>query len=296
MFLPVEPSAAAANGGGFVISRSPTARRPARRPLDRPGGGRKGCIVSRPINLLRAISEKRANLHDGLRRTYRRDGSGAAIRFAVRWGVEGAMRPANNVRHRRFDRRLGIETTGRTGVTAAMRSAAAHADGTRYEAMAPHQFRRILRRLPLGSPADFAFVDLGSGKGLPLLLAAEHGFGEVVGVELNRDLIEMSRRNVRSFEARRPEQAGVIAVHHDDAAKFTLPSRATVLFLFNPFGAATLRVVVDNVERSLKESPRRFFVIYGNPLHREVLDERPMLRRLSATTRWALYDTAPARP
>ncbi|MFD2766149.1 class I SAM-dependent methyltransferase [Micromonospora eburnea] len=211
------------------------------------------------------------------------------MRFTMRWLVAGVLRPAHFILHRRFDRRLGIETTGRTEVTSTMRSAAAHADGTRYESLPPHQVRALLRRVPVDSPERFTFIDLGSGKGLPLLLAADHGFGEVIGVELDPGLLELSRSNVRSFEARTPERAGVVSVLHGDAARFVLPPRPTVLFMFNPFGEATLRVVVDNVERSLKEIPRPFFLLYCNPLHREVLDGRPMLRRISAATRWACY-------
>lgn len=250
--------------------------------------------MERLANLARAVNRKRTNLSQAISRTRRWDGSAAAVRLAARWVVEGALRPVVNLRQRRFDRSLGVETLGKIDVTAAMRAAATHPDSTRYECVPPHGFVKMLKRLPIGSRGDFAFVDLGSGKGLPLMLAAQHGFRPVLGVELDSGLLEVSRANVRSFEARSPEHAGVVRVIQGDAAHFGLPARPTVLFLYNPFGEATLRSVVDNIERSLKESPRRCLVAYYNPVHREVLDERPLLRRVCTTTSWAVYEAAEA--
>ncbi|MET8308631.1 class I SAM-dependent methyltransferase [Micromonospora sp. NPDC005173] len=246
--------------------------------------------MSRLMALVRAVNEKRVNFSQGISRTRRRDGSAAALRLALLWVIEGTLRPAKNIRQRRFDRSLCIVTTGRIAVTDAMRSAATHPDSTRYESMSPQQIKTLLRRLPIDSPAHFTFLDLGSGKGLPLVLAASYGFPRVLGVELDGGLVEMSRANVRSFETRSPTHAGVIGVTQGDAANVVLPPGPTVLFLFNPFGEATLRIVVDNIERSLKVSPRPFFVAYYNPVHREVLDERPSLRRVLSTTRLAMYE------
>lgn len=246
--------------------------------------------MRRLANLARSVNKKRTNFSQAISSTRHRDGSAAAVKLAARWVVEGTLRPVTNLRQRRFDRSLDVETVGRREPTATMRSAATHPDSKRYESVPPRQFIKMLRRLPIGSPAGFAFVDLGSGKGLPLLLAADHGFRPVLGVELDGGLLEVSRSNVRSFEARSPEHAGVIRVTQGDAANASLPAQPTVLFLYNPFGEATLRSVVDNVERSLKESPRPFVVAYYNPVHREVLDHRPLLRRVAMTTSWVVYE------
>jgi len=257
--------------------------------------GERGTTMRQLAHLGTAINRKRANFSDAIGRTRRRDGAGAAAALAARWIAEGMFRPVSNQRNRRIDYDLGARTLGMTPVTDSMRSAAVNPDSTWYEGVDARQFMKMLRQLPIGSPGDFAFVDLGSGKGRALLLAARYGFRSVLGVELDGGLVELSRHNVRSFEAVSPRHAGVIRVQQGDAANFTPPARPTVLFLYNPFGEATLRTVVDNVDRSLKDSPRPFAVAYYNPLHREVIDGSRLLRRASMTTRWALYEACEPR-
>ena len=145
-------------------------------------------------------------------------------------------------------------------------------------------------------PANFTFVDIGCGKGLTLLLASDYGFRSVIGVELDPRLVEIARRNVRAFITPRSRHGRVIDVVHHDAANYEFPAGApTVAFMFNPFGEDTLRAVLANMQRSLEQSPRPFYVAYYNPCHHEVLDESPILRRLSKNTRWALYETAAVR-
>jgi SAM-dependent methyltransferase len=241
-------------------------------------------------NLVRAANEKWSNLSYAVRRARREDGLTAASRLATRWVVEGMARPVTEFRQHRLDRRLGIETVREPEVGAEVVSAARYVDGNYYMPAPPDQFTKMLRSLPIDTPHDFTFVDFGCGKGLTLLLAAAHGFQPVVGVELDSRLVAVARENVQAFAANSLRHAAVIDVIHKDGADYELPARPAVAFLFNPFGAATLRVVVDSMERSLMRTPRPFFVAYYNPVHREIFDECPLLRRLSATTRWVLYE------
>jgi hypothetical protein len=104
--------------------------------------------------------------------------------------------------------------------------------------------------------------------------------------------VDIARDNVRAFLAKRRWPERVIDVVHHDAANYELPAGPTVAFMFHPFGESTLRAVIKNIERSLEQSPRAFYVAYYNPVHREVLDESPMLRRLSKNARWSLYETS----
>ena len=246
--------------------------------------------MSQITDLCRAVSRKRANFSQAVRRSRDEDGVGAATRLAVRWVGEGTMRPISDLRQRLLDRRLGVETRRADGPDAEAMAVARYVDGNPYAPTPARQFTRMLASLPIDEPSEFTFVDLGCGKGLTLMLAAEHGFPTVVGVELDRRLAEVAGSNVRSFVARSPDLAGVIEVVTGDAAGFPLPAGPVVVFLFNSFGEATLSAVVETVERSLTRSPRPLFVAYYNPVHRDVLDRSAMLRRLAHTTRWALYE------
>jgi SAM-dependent methyltransferase len=148
----------------------------------------------------------------------------------------------------------------------------------------------MLNSLPISQPSEYAFVDLGCGKGLTLMLAAKYGFGSVLGVELDPRLAGIARNNIAGFGARSPAYGKIIEVVDGDAARTSLPLMPTVIFTFNSFGRATLSDVVDNLQRSLTSAPRPVFIAYYNPVHRRVLDERPFLRRLASSTRWALYE------
>jgi predicted RNA methylase len=244
------------------------------------------------------VKAKWLNFSGAVGRARRVDGLAAALREAARWIADVTFRPVTILRQRRLDRRLGVRTHGEpsgpahTPLDPEVTAAGTYHDSLAYVPTPAHHFIRMLRSLPVDVPADFTFVDIGCGKGLTLLLASDHGFQPVIGVELDPRLADIARDNVRAFLAQTPHHGRVIDVVHHDAADYELPAGPTVAFMFNPFGESTLRAVVKNIERALEQSPRPFFVAYYNPVHQEVLDESPMLRRLSRGERWALYETS----
>ncbi len=254
----------------------------------------------KPSSSLVRISKKALNFGGSVGRVRREDGLAAASREAARWISDVTFRPVTSLRQRRHDRRLGIWTPGEPDgpdhapLDRDVAAAATHRDSIAYGPTPAHHFIRMLRSLPVNVPADFTFVDIGCGKGLTLCLASDHGFRPVIGVELDPRLVDIARDNVRAFLAqhRWPEAERVIDVVHHDAADYELPAGSTVAFMFHPFGESTMRAVVKNIQRSLEQSPRPFYVAYFNPVHREVLDESPMMRRLSKNTRWALYEAS----
>jgi predicted RNA methylase len=157
-----------------------------------------------------------------------------------------------------------------------------------HEPSPARQFVGILRTLPV-DPAEYIFVDLGSGKGAALVLAAKQGYGRLVGVELDGDLVEAARRNLRSLRRRRPDLADRIELVRQDAREYAWPPTPTVAYLFNPFGERTLRTVLARLEASLRSSPRPVFVVYLNPVQRHVLDESPALVPLRTGCGFRVY-------
>jgi predicted RNA methylase len=249
-------------------------------------------------SLVRTIKAKWLNFSGAVGRARREEGLDAALIEAARWISDVTFRPATSLRQRRLDRRLGIRTRaepygpGHASLDPEVMATATYRDSLAYGPTPAHHFIRMLRSLPVNVPADFTFVDIGCGKGVTLCLAADHGFQTVIGVELDPRLVDIARDNVRAFLAKRRWPERVIDVVHHDAANYELPAGPTVAFMFHPFGESTLRAVIKNIEQSLEQSPRPFYVAYYNPVHREVLDESPMLRRLSKNARWALYETS----
>jgi predicted RNA methylase len=110
-------------------------------------------------------------------------------------------------------------------------------------------------------PHDSVFVDLGAGKGRLLLLAAQSGrFRKVVGVEFSAELCRTAEQNIRSFQR---HYAGNVTfeVVHTDAADYEVQPDQNVFFMFNPFGPVVMQQVIQRVEQSLEEAPRRIWVI-----------------------------------
>jgi predicted RNA methylase len=195
-------------------------------------------------------------------------------------------RPLDYGREYALDRKYGLETRGRSKIAAETLDRAVHRDGVDFESTPPPSWRKVLRALPIDDPGDFTFVDLGCGKGFVLALAALHGFGRVVGVELDPELAQKARANAQVLSERMSKAVEVV---EGDATNFDLPIEPSVIYLYNPFGPQTMRDVVRNVDRSLDERPRALFVVYVNPLHRHVWDESATLRRLAGNRRWVVY-------
>ena len=195
-------------------------------------------------------------------------------------------RPLDYGREYALDRKYGIETRGRRKIAAETLDRGEHRDGVDFESTPPPSWRKVLRALPIDDPRDFTFVDIGCGKGFVLALAAQHGFGRVMGVELDPELARKARANAQVLSR---QTSRAVEVVEGDATKFELPIEPSVVYLYNPFGPQTMRDVVLNVERSLAERPRPLFVAYVNPLHRHVWDESSILRPLAGDRHWVLY-------
>ena len=116
------------------------------------------------------------------------------------------------------------------------------------------------------------FVDLGSGKGKALLLASGVGFSKVVGVEFSRSLCAIAKQNAERY-SQRSGRALKIEIVCSDAATYAIRPNENVFFMFHPFGASVMERVVENIQKSLAEAPRRIWIIYTLPLLRHMLEE-----------------------
>jgi predicted RNA methylase len=122
----------------------------------------------------------------------------------------------------------------------------------------------------LGLPRESGFLDLGSGKGRALLLAAQHGFRRVVGVEFSPQLCRLARANIATFEKSTPLPSPIEIVEAD-AARYEIGSDLNVFYLYNPFEPPVLSKVLENLRRSVASAPRRIWLIYNNPRHHELI-------------------------
>lgn len=170
-----------------------------------------------------------------------------------------------------FDRSRNVRTSRNVSREDAGIPVADFVDSEAYQPARPAHIRYAITASSVPDFRDYSYVDLGSGKGRSLFIAAEFPFREVIGVELSRRLHEQATVNVRSFRwARR--RSGPIITHHGDAKEFLFPDRRMVLYLFNPFGFSTTRDVVFNLRESLRRIPRHVVLILLWPKYTELVD------------------------
>ena len=195
-----------------------------------------------------------------------------------------------------FDRKHGIDTAGAARRRGPRPRTADRQDGNRYMPTPARTLRSILSRLPVDLD-EFVFVDLGSGKGRTMLVAAEFSFKEIVGVEMSPELVEVALRNVRAYRNVQQKCFDIDALCMD-AADYEIPDDDCVFFMYNPFEGAVMERVVASIRRSYEHRPRRLYVIYYHPTKRGVLEELSFMRRIAPpktnTDYFAIYESMAA--
>ena len=180
-------------------------------------------------------------------------------------GVHSALVTASWMQFRYFDWRHNVHTTGDMAVAEMDTVTSDTARTNHYHPSHPRSGRRILSQLPIEDHSQYTFIDLGSGKGLMLLLAAEYGYKAVRGVEFSRKLHDLAERNIESY--RNPRQRCFdIASVNVDAREYQFPDTALVIYMYNPFRHELLAQVLRSLDASLAASPRDCLVVYMNPL------------------------------
>ncbi len=116
--------------------------------------------------------------------------------------------------------------------------------------------------------ANNSITDFGCGKGRVLVVAAYFGFNMIRGVDFVEDLCLIAKANVANAAKKFP---GVkFEIEWNDVAEYEIADDTNVFFFFNPFDEVIILEVVKKIMRSLKASPRQAYVVYLNPLHKEI--------------------------
>ena len=190
---------------------------------------------------------------------------------------------------RGFDRRFGTDTCGVIPPEELDLGGEHAAGANRYEPVQVPVFRRIMRDLPVRYE-DYAFLDLGSGKGRALLMASRVPFRRVVGVELSRAMHAAAVRNVAIFERRHPEAARIELVH-GDALHYPLPEGNLVCFFYNSFGCPLVAKMLARLEAATRDRHRHIFVVYRNPVCADLFDSAAFMHTVARHAAYRIYRT-----
>jgi SAM-dependent methyltransferase len=176
---------------------------------------------------------------------------------------------------RLFDHDLGIRTFDSLD-PAQFGAVGPHAKTRFYAPTARAGLDRIfesIRRLPMEA---FTFVDLGSGMGRVVLFASQFPFREVVGVEFSPAFHAIAEQNLLTYRA--PRKTLSVRLLHADATEYAFPPTPLVLYIYNAFDRTVLKKIVENLETSLRETPRDVVVYYIYPVERHILDASSLLK------------------
>jgi len=177
-----------------------------------------------------------------------------------------------------FDKAAGVQTSG---LVSGRNLAAGHPHdrhNTAYYGVAPSIFHALIERwrnTPLVAPIEnYTFIDFGAGMGRAMLLAAELPFREVIGVELNPDLVRIAEKNLSTWQAIGRAQCPM-KIHQQEATTFEFPATPCVAFLFNPFGGTVLRRLNASIAKAFQARPGELDLLYVNHEFEKVMQQNP---------------------
>jgi SAM-dependent methyltransferase len=128
----------------------------------------------------------------------------------------------------------------------------------------------LFRRLEVAE--DDVFVDVGSGMGRAVLMAARRPFKRVIGIERSAGLNEVAQGIVdRNRHRLVCPEIDLVTV---DALEWEVPDDVTVVYLYCPFPEQVFGGLVDRLVASLERSPRPLRLIY----YFSTVEDREILR------------------
>ncbi|ODA68911.1 hypothetical protein A7A08_00745 [Methyloligella halotolerans] len=108
--------------------------------------------------------------------------------------------------------------------------------------------------------SHYRFVDYGAGRGRVLLMASQHPFKSIGGVEFAEELFEDARLNIAQFPRPRM-QCRQVACELADVTTIVPPGGTTVHYFFAPFSRKVFAEVMNGIAASLRERPRPAYVV-----------------------------------
>ena len=94
-------------------------------------------------------------------------------------------------------------------------------------------------------------------------MAARYGFKRLTGVEFARELCHIARQNVERYRGKTGIEADIRIVEAD-AVDYEIQDDDNCFFMNNPFDAAIMKRVVQNITASLAKRDRRILIVYNN--------------------------------
>lgn len=177
------------------------------------------------------------------------------------------LTPRDGLIRHPFDLEFGVRTSGLVAGRHLRSGHLSDRHATAYYGVAPSVFNSMLERWRRSKPVApldaYTFIDLGAGMGRAMLLASEHPFRAVLGVEFHPTLARIARRNMALWR----DAGRALAPMHvycRDAVEHPMPDGYCVVFLFNPFGAPVLKRLLARWRRVFAGREGQLDILYVN--------------------------------
>lgn len=148
-------------------------------------------------------------------------------------------------------------------------------------------FQEMLNQLAIDY-SQFTFIDIGSGKGRPLLMASEYPFRRIIGVEFLPELHAIAQENIRKFPDER-KLCQQIEARLADATEFQFPCEPLAIFMFHPLPESGFRKVIANLTESIRVNPRPGWLVYANPLFEGIVLKSGSFRKVAGTEQYTIF-------
>lgn len=211
----------------------------------------------------------------GLITTLHRRVQGKTPRQVVEAIVATLKQPFREMRGAKddFDARWGTETTRLVATSDLEFSREEAGYCCEYQASGSQALDNVVAQAGI-DPAEYAMIDVGSGKGRVVLVAAARPFRRAIGVEYSRKLHDIAENNARIFTANGGAKIAPEFVC-SDATEYAWPDGPLLVYLYNPFGPPLLDSFAEGLIEEHARNPRPVVLAYVNPKHRRSFDMRP---------------------
>lgn len=178
-----------------------------------------------------------------------------------------------------FDKQFGVDTGGLKSMSAMKIDSPNFLYGTVYKASDPARVREMIAAPHVAFP-EFTFIDLGSGKGLTLLMASDYPFRRILGVEFALELHATAEANIRNYRSQRQKCRNIRSVCAD-AAQFEFPNEPLFVYMYHPFEEHLMTRVLARIEQSYRANPRPMVIAYLQPALRKLFDGQTFLKPMA---------------
>ena len=144
----------------------------------------------------------------------------------------------------------------------------------RYETASESAILSTLNSLPM-ELSDYTFIDLGCGKGKPLLIAAGYPFRRVIGVDISARCLAIARKNVS-----RCNLDNRITLIVGDATEYVFPDGPLLVYLFNPFPGPIIEKVIGRLVQRLDETPDPITIVYMHPVNVDLIEKTSQFEKV----------------